>query len=69
MGIKAETEKGEDPISPYSEGDNVFVTWRNAVYKATVIEVIDRGHVRVHYEGHQDAWDEIITPDRIVKGR
>lgn len=69
MGIKAEPDKGEDAISPYAEGDKVFVTWRNAVYKATVIEVIDRGHLRVHYEGHESAWDEVITPDRIVKGR
>jgi hypothetical protein len=69
MGIKAEPEKGEDLISPYSEGDKVFVTWRHAVYKAIVLEVIDRGHLRVHYEGHEDAWDEVITPDRIVKGQ
>jgi hypothetical protein len=69
LGMKAEPEKGEDPISPYSEGDKVFVTWRNATYKATVLEVIDRGHLRVHYEGYESAWDEVITPDRIVKGR
>ena len=69
LTMKAEPEKGDDPISPYSEGDKVFVTWRNAVYKATVVKVVDQGHLRVHYEGYEDAWDETITQDRIVKGR
>lgn len=69
LGMKATPEKGEDLISPYEEGAKVFVTWRGATYKAIVIEVIDRDHFRVHYEGHESAWDEVITSERIVKGQ
>lgn len=70
LGMKAAPEqKGEDVISPYEVGAKIFVTWRGASYKATILEVIDRDHFRVHYEGHESAWDEVITSDRIVKGR
>jgi len=68
LGMKA-TATEDDVISPYEEGAKVFVTWRGAVYKAVITEVIDRDHLRIHYEGYESAWDEVISPDRIVKGR
>jgi hypothetical protein len=69
LGMKATADEGEDVISPYEEGAKIFVTWRGAVYKAIITEVIDRDHLRIHYEGHESAWDEVISPERIVKGQ
>lgn len=67
MGVKSEKESKE--ATPYEEGAKITVTWRGSTYKATIIEVIDRDHYRIHYDGHESAWDEVITQDRIVKGQ
>jgi hypothetical protein len=67
MGITDEKDSAQSMT--YEVGAKVSVTWRGAVYKATIIEVIDRERFRVHYEGHEAAWDEIIDQDRIIKGR
>ncbi len=56
-------------INPFQEGDRVRVTWRGSVYAAIVLEVKARDRVLVHYEGHENAWDEVVALDRIVSRR
>jgi len=56
-------------INPFTEGDRVRVTWRGSVYGAVVLEPVGRDKVRVHYEGHEPAWDEVVALDRIVSRR
>lgn len=53
-------------VNPYKPGDRVRVRWRGSVYSAIVLEVIAKDRVRVHYEGHETAWDETVSLDRIV---
>lgn len=54
------------PLSAFSEGDRIRVRWRGSVYSATVISVVASDRVLVHYEGLENAWDEVVTLDRIV---
>jgi len=56
-------------INPFREGDRVRVTWRGSVYAAIVLEPVGRDRVLVHYEGHENAWDEVVALDRIVSRR
>jgi hypothetical protein len=60
---------GEMAVSPYREGDRIRVTWRGAVYSATVVKVVAKDRIEVHYEGHESAWDEIVSIDRILGRR
>lgn len=60
-------DKDEDaPVSRYKEGDHIRVKWRGSVYRATVLEVVNPGEFKVHYDGHEEAWDEVIPVSRIV---
>jgi hypothetical protein len=56
-------------VTAYREGDRIRVRWRNSVYPAIVLEVVARDRLRVHYEGLESAWDEVITLDRLVGRR
>jgi len=56
-------------INPFHEGDRVRVTWRGSVYAALVLEPVGRDRVKVHYEGHENAWDEVVALERIVSRR
>jgi hypothetical protein len=64
-----ETPKSPDRSSPYRVGDRVRVRWRDSVYPASVTQVLAADTVVVHYQGHEDAWDETINVDRIETGR
>ena len=63
---KASGSAGEVAVSPYREGDRIRVSWRGAVYSATVVTVVAKDRFLVHYEGHETAWDEVVSIDRIV---
>ena len=64
-----ETPKSPDRGSPYRVGDRVRVRWRGSVYPASVTTVLAPDTVIVHYQGHEDAWDETINIDRIETAR
>ena len=66
---KASGSAGEVAVSPYREGDRVRVTWRGSVYSAQVTKVVAKDRFEVHYEGHEAAWDEVVTIDRIAGRR
>jgi hypothetical protein len=69
LGAPAGSAKVAEGINPFHEGDRVRVTWRGSVYGAIVLEVVGRDKVLVHYEGHENAWDEVVVLDRIVSRR
>lgn len=50
----------------YQSGAHVKVTWRGSVYRATVLSVEGNSRFKVHYEGYDEAWDEVVGSDRIV---
>lgn len=66
---KASGSAGEMAASPYREGDRVRVSWRGSVYSAIVVKVVAKDRFEVHYEGHEAAWDEVVTIDRILGRR
>lgn len=68
LGLHA-TPKSRARTSPYQVGDRVRVRWRESVYAATITEVRSADSVVVHYIGHEDVWDELISTDRIVTER
>jgi hypothetical protein len=49
-------------------GDHVDVEWKGAYRPATIIGVVAPGSYRVHYDGHDAEWDEVITESRIKGG-
>ncbi len=64
-GLKG--QEGENaPVSQFKEGDKIRVKWRNSVYRASVLEVVSATEIRVRYEGHESAWDEVVPVTRIV---
>lgn len=68
-GLSSRTSASAARASPYHVGDRVRVTWRGATYSATIIEVLSPTRFRVHYSGYETAFDEVVTPDRIVGRR
>jgi hypothetical protein len=68
LGLLA-TPKSLARTSPYQVGDRVRVRWRQSIYPATVTEVRAADTVVVHYHGHEDVWDEVISIDRILSDR
>jgi len=53
----------------FQPGDRVRVTWRGSVYAAVVIGIEGKDRLLVHYEGHENAWDEVVSLDRVVSRR
>ena len=49
-------------------GDQIEVEWKGAWKAATIIGIVGRGSYRVHYEGHDASWDEVIGEGRIKGG-
>ncbi len=66
QGLDLKKEGESSQLGRYKEGDRVRVTWRGSVYWALVTEVKSPTEFKVHYEGHEDAWDEVVTVSRIV---
>lgn len=57
------------PVGQYKAGDRVKVKWRGSVYSATILNVVATDQYRVHYDGHESAWDEVVKVTRIVSKR
>ena len=55
--------------APYRIGDRIRVKWRGSVYNASITGVVASDRFLVHYDGHENAWDEVIHIDRIVSRR
>jgi hypothetical protein len=65
LGLQSATA-AQPQVSPYRVGDRIRVRWRQSIYPATVLQVAGGDRLVVHYEGHENVWDETITADRIV---
>ncbi len=51
--------------APYRAGERLRVRWRGSVYTANVVSVVAPDRFLVHYEGYENAWDEIVPLERI----
>ena len=68
-GVSPRASGSAAPVAPYKVGDRVRVRWRGSLYSATVIGVVASDRFFVHYDGHENAWDEVVDIDRIVGRR
>jgi hypothetical protein len=46
----------------------VLVEWEGGDYPAMVVEIPGPGKVKVHYQGYDEIWDEVVPRSRI-RGR
>jgi hypothetical protein len=56
----------DTPVSPFKVDDKIRVRWRESDYLAIVLEIVSSKELRVHYEGHESAWDEVVPVSRVV---
>lgn len=49
----------------YAVGDHVYVEWEGNDYPAVIITVPSPTKYKVHYDGYDDIWDEVVLRDRI----
>ena len=46
-------------------GDHVMVEWEGKVYPAMIIDVPGPGKAKVHYDGYDEIWDEVVPRARV----
>ncbi len=46
-------------------GDHVLVDWENNDYPAMVIEAPSPTKFKVHYDGYDTVWDEVVSKEKI----
>lgn len=49
----------------FVRGDAVDIEWHGTWYPGSVLEVKQQGRYKIHYDGYDSSWDEIVGPDRI----
>ena len=49
----------------YSVGEKVLVEWEGNVYPAVIREAPGPTKFKVHYDGYDEMWDEVISRDKI----
>lgn len=49
----------------YAVGDHVMVEWEGKNYPAYVMEAQGPAKFKIHYDGYDTIWDEVIARDRI----
>ncbi|AKT38076.1 hypothetical protein [Chondromyces crocatus] len=49
----------------YAVGDEVLVEWEGNVYPASILEAVSPTKYKVHFEGYDPVWDDVIPRDRI----
>jgi len=67
QGMK-EKEVEAAQVGRFQVGERVRVRFRGSEYRATVLSIEGVGRVKVHYDGHEDAWDEVVDVARITTG-
>ena len=65
-GVDKEKAADSTPLGRYKVDDRIRVKWRGSVYRAVVLEVVGAEKLKIHYDGHESAWDEVIHVSRIV---
>lgn len=49
----------------YGVGDAVLVEWEGNVYPGKIIAVAGPAKYKIHYDGYDDIWDEVVPRTRI----
>lgn len=51
----------------YGVGDHVYVEWEGQEYPAMILSLEGPSKFKVHYDGYDTIWDEVVVKDRIKK--
>ncbi|NRA35575.1 MAG: hypothetical protein HRU17_19785 [Polyangiaceae bacterium] len=66
MGLTpAASAQAKSAVSTFKVGHKVKVKWRGSTYSATIVEVVAPDKYKIHYNGHESAWDEVVPLERI----
>ncbi len=49
----------------YQVGDEVMVEWEGKEYPAVILKQESAAKFKVHFEGYEDSWDEVVPKSRI----
>lgn len=49
----------------YQVGDEVMVEWEGKEYPAVILSQESAAKFKVHFEGYEDSWDEVVPKSRI----
>lgn len=49
----------------YAVGDKVLVEWEGQNYPAVILEAAGPSKYKVHYDGYDEIWDEVVLRARI----
>ncbi len=49
----------------FAAGDDVEVEWKGSWYPASVMELKPQGRYKIHYDGYDNSWDEVVGASRI----
>lgn len=52
-------------VTSFKAGDKVEVEWHGTWYKAQVLAVVGKDQWKIHYDGYESSWDEVVGPSRI----
>ena len=50
---------------PFGVGDHVLVEWEGNVYPAMIVGAEGPTKFKVHYDGYDAIWDEVVSRERI----
>lgn len=49
----------------YGIGDHVYVEWEGQEYPAMIITIEGPSKFKIHYDGYDTIWDEVVSKDRV----
>ncbi|WP_437316650.1 hypothetical protein [Sorangium sp. So ce385] len=66
--LRDEEQRASGGASARKVGERVEVEWKGSYKPAIITGVVAPGSYRVHFEGYDAQWDEVVTEARIKGG-
>ncbi|KYF56388.1 hypothetical protein BE08_29725 [Sorangium cellulosum] len=66
--LREEEQRASGAGGARKVGDRIEVEWKGAYKPAVITGVVAPGSYRVHFEGYDAQWDEVVTEARIKGG-
>ncbi|WP_437576942.1 hypothetical protein [Sorangium sp. So ce887] len=66
--LREEEQRASGDAGARKVGDRIEVEWKGSYKPAIITGVVARGSYRVHFEGYDAQWDEVVTEARIKGG-
>ncbi|WP_438006699.1 hypothetical protein WME89_50410 [Sorangium sp. So ce321] len=66
--LREEEQRASGGAAARKVGDRIEVEWKGSYKPAVITSVVAPGSYRVHFEGYDAQWDEVVTEARIKGG-